>query len=185
MKSKFLLLLGVTGCGKSSLIRILEVLDRRFIYIKPYTTRTLRENETDKVSISENEMQRLWDTGSLLTITNLYGVKYGTPHNLITESLKTNNFPILDFPIQKIQVMERLFHDKLVKVYIYPPSIEELSKRLKGRSDFTHRFKFAKDELTDFKKGLFHTKIDLFIANETNKEKETANLIYKYYLDKL
>ena len=42
---KFLLLLGVSGVGKSTIIRKLLAMDERFVYISPYITRQLREGE--------------------------------------------------------------------------------------------------------------------------------------------
>ncbi|MBU4010588.1 MAG: guanylate kinase, partial [Proteobacteria bacterium] len=63
MLSKFLLLLGVSGVGKSTLIRELKRLDERFIYISPYMTRPLREGESDKIEVSNEEMDLMISKG--------------------------------------------------------------------------------------------------------------------------
>lgn len=79
--TKFLLLLGPSGTGKSTIIRELRQMDERFIYISPYITRPLRENETDKVHISDQEMDLRKENGEFLTINNLYGIRYATSHD--------------------------------------------------------------------------------------------------------
>lgn len=181
MKSKLLLLLGPTGCGKTTIIKCLENIDSRFVYVKPYTTRLLRENETDKISISDQEIEALWGKGELVVLNTLYGIKYGTPRGVIDRELNSNRFPLIDFPIQKVYLMDNLFPNKSIKVYLKPPNLTELINRLKGREGFEERVVFAKAELADLHAGLFDELIDLILINENEQAQEVAKVIYKYY----
>ena len=66
--SKFLLLLGPSGVGKSAIIDELSKLDSRFVYISPYMTRPLRVGERNKVAISDKQMDKMWARGELLSV---------------------------------------------------------------------------------------------------------------------
>ncbi|MBI2459148.1 MAG: hypothetical protein HYV53_01175 [Parcubacteria group bacterium] len=58
--SKFLLLLGPSGVGKSAIIDELSKFDNRFVYISPYMTRPLRLGEKNKVAVSDEQMDEMW-----------------------------------------------------------------------------------------------------------------------------
>jgi guanylate kinase len=177
--------MGSTGCGKTTIVRCLEKVDPRFTYIRPYTTRPLRQGETDKVFITDNEMQDLWDRGALIVVNNLYGIKYGTPRLPFEDAFEKKHFPVIDWPIQRIQIMETAFPDKLFRVYIKPPNLTVLEQRLKERIDFQERVKFAKDELEEVEQNKYNELIDMVVTNETDKTSKVAKLIYQKYLDAL
>jgi len=71
--SKFLLVLGVSGAGKSVIIRELLKLDSRFRYISPFVTRPLRAGEIDKVHMDEAEMLERYKRGEFVVVpTQVY-----------------------------------------------------------------------------------------------------------------
>ena len=59
MGGTILLVCGVSGVGKTTIIKELVRRDGDICYIKPYTTRLLRDGETDKVSITDERMREL------------------------------------------------------------------------------------------------------------------------------
>jgi guanylate kinase len=111
--SKFLLLLGPSGVGKSTIIEELCRIDKRFVYISPYTTRPLREGEKNKISISGEQMDEMWSRRELLVINKLYGIRYATPRLPIEEALASEGFPVLDWPVSRIEVMNQAFPNQL------------------------------------------------------------------------
>lgn len=183
MSTKLLLLMGPTGCGKTTIIRHLEGMNSRFVYIRPYTTRPLREGEMDKIFISDTEMQSLWDRGSLLVVNSLYGIKYGTPRHSIEAAFEKEEFPVIDWPIQHLNIMEKHFPGKLFRVYLKPPDLNVLSRRLSGRTDFQERIGFAEAELLSIEKGEYQDVIDLVVVNRDQESESLANELYKSYLD--
>jgi len=183
--TKVLLLLGVTGCGKTTVIQHLEAMDNRFVYIKPYTTRPLRENEIDKVHVSEEHLMELLRDQKLLAINTLYENKYGTPREPIEVALEQAKYPLIDFPIQFVGIMEEHFPERLVKIYLKPPGLENLSDRLRLRTDREKRLAFASQELEDFEKGRYRGLFDLVVVNNEEKQAETAKVVYSYFLQAL
>lgn len=184
-QAKFLLLLGPSGTGKSTIIENLKKADNRFKYVTPYTTRTLRPNETDKVSISASEMQQLQKSGKLLTMNTLYGIHYGTPKNLIDDALSSQNYPILDWPVSKMDLMAQAYPNNLYVVYVAPPSIDVLKSRLSNddRDKDNKRFVSGKEELADFEQGKFDHVVNLKIVNHDSAE--SARQIYQEFIKSL
>jgi guanylate kinase len=185
--SKFLLLLGPSGVGKSTLIRELRHLDNRFTYISPYTTRKLREGETDKVSVSDQTLDEMAACGEFLIINEIYGIRYGTPRLPIIEALGTGKFPVLDWPISRIDIMTKAFPGKLYTIYVAPPSIEALRERLAkdGRDADGSRLRGAVEELEAFQAGKFEDSYDFNIVTHTDRVSEIARSIYSKYLEGL
>jgi guanylate kinase len=183
--SKFLLLLGVSGVGKSTLIEELKRLDKRFVYISPYMTRAIREGELDKIAISNEEMNSMISSGEFIVVNELYGMRYGTPSRPVLKALEDNFFPVLDWPIDQLSIMRNYLPNQVYAVYVSPPSIEELKRRLgKDKRDVGgKRLKAAIDELNRFKSGEFSELYDLDIIFNTSSQLKTAKLIYVKYLE--
>ena len=182
--SKFILLLGPSGVGKSSIIQELKRMDSRFTYISPYITRSLRKEEKDKISISDLEMDEMRKRKELLVINSLYGVRYATPRIPIMEALAKGSFPILDWPIERIKIMSEAFLGQLYSVYIAPPSVKILAQRLEkdGRDTDGSRFKSALKELEIYWSGGYSGLYDFSIVSEDGKIVNIAHLIYQSYL---
>lgn len=182
--SKFLLLLGPSGVGKSSIIEELIRLDSRFVYISPFMTRPLREGEKNKISISGEEMDEMWNRGELLVINELYGVRYATPRLPIVQALAQSNFPVLDWPISRIEVLTQAFPNQLCVMYVSPPSIEALRQRLDkdGRDTDGHRLRSAREELEAYESSRYIGICNFEIVSEENQVPKIAHAIYTNYL---
>lgn len=182
--SKFLLLLGPSGVGKSSIIEELIRLDNRFVYISPFITRSLRKGEKNKISISDEEMDGMWRQGEFLVINEFYGVRYATPRSPIEQALREGNFPVLDWPISRMDVMTGAFPNQLYVVYILPPSIEVLQRRLMkdDRDSDGHRLRNAREELEIYGSSRYSGVCDFEIVSEENQVPKIAKAIYAKYL---
>jgi guanylate kinase len=181
-ENKFLLLLGPSGTGKSTIIRYLKELDDRFVYVTPYTTRALREGEVDKVHIEMSELEELKNSGKLLTVNYLYGIYYATPKDLIDSALLQGKYPVLDWPIDKLDIMEKAYGARLCKVYVEPDNVTELQRRLAldNRDKDGKRLDAGKVELENLLSGKYDQCVDLRIINKQNKAQQTALEIYQH-----
>ncbi len=182
--SKFLLLLGPSGVGKSAIIEELCRLDSRFVYISPYMTRPLRKGEKNKISISGQQMDKMLSRGELLPINNLYSIRYATPRLPIVEALANGSFPVLDWPISKAEAMTQAFPGRLHFVYVSPPSIEVLLQRLgKDKRDVDgSRLQNAREELEAYWSSRYAGIYNFEIVSEENRVPEIASAIYVSYL---
>ncbi|MFA5945510.1 MAG: hypothetical protein WC802_01175 [Patescibacteria group bacterium] len=186
--SKFLLLLGPSGVGKSTIIEELTRLDGRFTYISPYMTRPLRVGERNKVSISAEQIDQMSFQGELLVVNELFGgIRYGTPSAPIVGALEKGDFPVLDWPIDRLAVMTQAFPRQLYVVYVAPPSIDVLRSRLAGdgRDHGGRRMKSAVEELRRFSSGEFDEACDMSLVSQEGKIPGVAFAIYEGYVRSL
>ncbi len=183
-RSKFLLLLGVSAVGKSTLIKELQKLDDRFVYISPFMTRALRDCEVDKVSVTDVEMDEMEKRGELVFVNKLYnGVRYGTPRKPIEEAFLREEFPVLDWPVELVPLMEEVFAGRLFTVYVEPEDVSMLQFRLNdGRDPSGERYLAALAELEKVRSGFYDDRIQ---AREVNIQNQAATLalgIYRSYI---
>jgi len=166
MEDVFLILSGVSGVGKSSIMEGLKEFN--FRYVSPYMTRSLREGEADKISISSGEMAQRIDVGDFVAVNELYGNVYGTPLEDILQYRDEGFVPMLDYPIEKVRELRERLKGKIdvVCIYISPPSLMELKRRLDdGRDKDSGRYNFAVKELSSIERGDYDGEIDMRLVN--------------------
>jgi guanylate kinase len=187
IESKFLLILGPSGVGKSTIIKHLKSIDNRFQYVTPFTTRELREGEQDKTHITMTALDELKISGKLLTVNYIYGNYYATPKYIIDNALSQKLFPVLDWPIETLDVMEKAYEDMLHTVYIKPDSLDELYNRLHNdnRDKDNSRYERGKQEIARIDSGAYAQHIDLTIINKKNQDAATAQTIYNHFTQSL
>jgi guanylate kinase len=182
-ETKFLLLLGPSGAGKSTIMWALQEMDNRYVYISPYTNRPLREGETDKIHISDAEMDHMTKAGEFLVINEKFNWRYATPRSTILDAFAAHNYPLLDWPVDRLDIMQEAFGDRLYVVYIAPPSITELGARLANdnRDSDGARLRAAMAELKSYHAGEFSSFYDLEVVSD-GKVEELAARIHTAYL---
>jgi len=186
-QSKFLLIMGPSGAGKSTIIQHLKKMDIRFKYVTPLTTRPLRTYETDKIHVNIEEIENLKKAGKLLTVNHIYGIYYATPKDLIDCTLNKNEFPVLDWPVEKLDVMLNNYGKQLYIAYLVPDNIEELRYRLAQdeRDKNGKRYQAGIKEMDNFNAGKYDHFLDLKLVNKKGCDKETAKLIYNNFMESM
>ena len=134
-RGELIVLSGPSGSGKSTVIA--RLLSRRpdIHFSVSFTTRQPREGETDGVNynfVDRAEFQRMIDDDELLEYAQYVGNYYGTSLKVILEQLDRGVDVLLDIEVQgAAKVKEKC--PEAVTIFIVPPSMDELARRLRGR----------------------------------------------------
>jgi len=126
-----------SGAGKTTLAgRILGREDQMVLSVSA-TTRERRAGEVhgkDYYFVSEEEFFRMRDNKELLEWANVFGNYYGTPRALVEDTLRQGKDVLFDIDWQGAQQLDEVAGEDVVKVFILPPSREELETRLRKRA---------------------------------------------------
>jgi guanylate kinase len=129
-----------SGAGKTTLSRRLLAADDNITMSVSVTTRRPRTGEldgTDYHFISKDEFARLRDAGGLLEWAEVFGNLYGTPRKPVEAALVQGRDVLFDIDWQGTQQMAQAMEDDLVRIFILPPTAEELRERLIRRAQDT------------------------------------------------
>lgn len=132
-----LVLASPSGAGKSSISRALFADDPNIALSVSVTTRARRTDEIDGIHyhfIDVPTFERMRAAGDLLESAEVHGNFYGTPRSKVEERLSTGRDILFDIDYQgTLQLYEKCRAD-MVTIFILPPSIVELRKRLERRA---------------------------------------------------
>lgn len=127
---------GPSGVGKSSVVHALtERMD--FHFSVSWTTREQRPGERDGVDYVFVDRQRFLDniaSGGFLEWAEYSGHMYGTPRDAVLAHLDAGNHVLLDIENDGAGQVKAAYPDALM-VFILPPSLGELERRLRDRGD--------------------------------------------------
>lgn len=143
-----------SGCGKDTVINALRESDFKFEKTVSDTTRVMREGEANGVDytfIDEITFKNRIENGYYLEYTVYNGNFYGTPKSEVEKHLEKGECVLMKIEVEGAGNVRKLIPEA-VSVFLVPPSMEELEKRLKGRGteteeSFKKRFETAKEEL--------------------------------------
>jgi guanylate kinase len=171
-----------SGCGKSTLCDRLVDEFPRITYSVSCTTRAPRGEEKDGQQyyfLSKKEFKERIKNGEFLEYAKVHGNYYGTLEDTVVYAMEEGNHVLLDIDVQGVNQLRK----SLVKldprnpvrrgftdIFISPPSMEELEKRLRGRGT---------DEEKVIQKRLANAAGEMASANEytfqiVNDDLETA-----------
>ncbi len=183
--SRLFIIAAPSGGGKTSLTRALvKSMDNLVISIS-HTTRPMRPGEKDGVNyhfVTPEKFQELIQQNVFLEHAKVlgFGYDYGTSREWVTEQLKNNKDVILEIDWQGAQQIRKLFKDT-VSIFILPPSMDVLRKRLEERKQDTaevieKRMQAAEEECSH------QNEFDHVIVNNDFEDAvtELKNIILKY-----
>jgi guanylate kinase len=124
-----------SGAGKSSLIEALLKDDPRLKLSISYTTRAPRAGEVNGREyhfVDEKTFIAMLERGEFLESAEVHGNRYGTSQSVVDGILKSGDDLMLEIDWQGAQQVRKLFPGT-VGIFILPPSIEELERRMRRR----------------------------------------------------
>ena len=145
-----------SGAGKTTISRMLLAADPEIQLSVSVTTRPMRPGETDGVDyhfVSDAEFDRMVDEDDFYEWAHVFGYRYGTPKGQIRAALKEGQDFLFDIDWQGPQQLYQKDRQDVVSVFILPPSIDELHRRLSARATdsaevIESRMARARDEIS-------------------------------------
>ena len=154
MKKKLLVISGSSGVGKGTVLKELFKMRNDTKYSVSCTTRKPREGEIHVVNyffITYDEFMKKVENGHFLEWAEFSGNCYGTDREFVKKTLNDGYHVILEIETQgAMQIKEKM--PDCTMIFIAPPSVEELERRLRGRNTETEdaiqrRLSIVKTEL--------------------------------------
>jgi guanylate kinase len=141
------------GTGKTTLIHRLTAEFPSVVQSITYTTREPREEEINGIHyhfISKEEFEKKIKNNDFLEFVDLYGYYYGTSREAILSELNQGKHVFLVIDTQGALKIRKIF--PACHIFVLPPSLEELSVRLKKRKtetaeSFQKRIELSKKEI--------------------------------------
>lgn len=124
-----------SGAGKSTIARMLLAADEGIALSVSATTRPIREGEVDGRDyhfVTDAEFDRMAASGAFLEWAHVFGRRYGTLRSEVVRSIENGCDVLLDIDWQGTQQLKQVDPD-IVRVFILPPSMDELRRRLTTR----------------------------------------------------
>jgi len=169
-----------SGTGKTTIVKKILSDFPELVFSVSATTRKKREYETEGVDyffIQEEEFKAKIEKGEFIEWEKFYDYYYGTYKSYIEENISRGKSVIVEIDVNGALQLKKLYPDSVL-IFIYPPSLDELVRRLTNRqteneTDLKKRIERAKMELS------LKDKFDYFIENDDLEKaiSETESLI--------
>ena len=125
-----------SGAGKSTLSRMLMDSDPEITMSVSATTRPKRPGEAEGVHynfVGDAEFDRLIEAGEFVEWAPVFGYRYGTPKAPVKSALKDGRDILFDIDWQGTQQLKAAMGEDLVSIFLLPPTMAELERRLRAR----------------------------------------------------
>lgn len=135
-----LVLSSPSGAGKSTIAKALLESEGDLTMSVSATTRAPRPGEVDGkhyIFLSDERFQEMVAGDEFLEHAIVFGNAYGTPKAPVEAALEDGRDVLFDVDWQGAQEIQQYAHDDLVSIFVLPPSVEELERRLLGRAQDT------------------------------------------------
>ena len=124
-----------SGAGKTTLINRLLESESSFMFSISTTTRSRRKGEADGIHynfVERDEFSKMIENDEFVEWAEVYGNYYGTTKKEVDRIRKTGKIPLFDVDIQGSRSLKKQLKEG-VFIFIIPPSLDVLKKRLIGR----------------------------------------------------
>ena len=136
-KPLLLVLSSPSGAGKTTLSKKIQQSDNTFKISVSHTTRQPRANEVDGVDyhfVNEDKFQQLINEKAFYEHSKIFGNLYGTSKNSVNDITNRGLNVLFDIDWKGSQQLSKYNELNLIRIFILPPSKEELEKRLIARN---------------------------------------------------
>ena len=136
MHSQLYVISGPSGVGKSTIISQIIKRMKGLGYSISHTSRKPRGKEVDGVHyhfVERKEFRRMIDDGAFVEWATVYDDYYGTSFASLKDQMDQGHDVVMDLDIKGAENVKKHYKEA-ISIYVLPPSLEELEKRLRGRA---------------------------------------------------
>jgi guanylate kinase len=170
-----------SGAGKTTLCRKLLAEFPEVVFSVSYTTRRQRAGEREGVDyhfVDDPTFQRMVDAGDFAEWAEVHGNRYGTTVTAVRQALDGGRDVLFDVDYQGGRQIKAKFEAEAVLIFVLPPSLEELERRLRNRATdapevIERRLRKAHDELKQY--GVYHY---LIVNDDLERAYDCVRAIY-------
>ena len=190
-KGLVLIITGASGSGKTSIKNLLLQSDNSCVEVVTVTTRYKRDGEiegVDRFFKTPEEFRNMLSDDEFVTHYELYGNMYGVPKKSVEAIINKGLTAVITMGCKgAIPFVEKFPNDKVVSIFISPPSMEELDRRIRKRNSETEenlalRMQVAKEIMEEhsnvFDHNVVNDKIDFTLSQVQNiikKERQNCS----------
>ncbi|AQS91676.1 guanylate kinase [Gluconobacter albidus] len=164
-----------SGAGKSTIANALRASEPTLRHSVSVTTRGPRPGEVEGVHYHFRdiaEFRRMAADGELLEWAEVFGRGYGTPRAPVEEALDAGHDMVFDIDWQGHRLLRAALPDDVVSLFVLPPSLEELERRLNKRAsdhpeEIAKRMQAALNEIShwsEFDHTIINSDLDTAIS---------------------
>ena len=168
MSGKMIVICAPSGTGKSTLLNRLKADIPDLKWSVSCTTRPIRTGEVhgkDYYFIKPESFEKQIAAEEFIEWAKVHSNYYGTSKRFVTEGLLNNWKMLFDLDVQGADAMKKIYGDEAQVIFIEPPSIEELEKRLMSRG--TDSVEVIQERINNARKELLNKeKYDHLILND-------------------
>lgn len=168
MSGKMIVICAPSGTGKSTLLNRLKADIPDLKWSVSCTTRPMRTGEVhgkDYYFIKPESFEKQIQAEEFIEWAKVHSNYYGTSKRFVTEGLLNNWKMLFDLDVQGADAMKKIYGDQAQVIFIEPPSIEELEKRLLSRG--TDAMEVIRERINNAQKELLHKeKYDHLVLND-------------------
>lgn len=183
---KLIIISAPSGCGKSTIIKALDQRpDMNFAFSVSATNRSPRPGEIDGVHynfLTTEQFREAVDHNEFIEWEEVYpGRYYGTLRTAVDSMLAQGRNVVLDIDVKGALNVKKLYGDAAITIFIAPPSIAELRRRLENRGTETADVIYTRVARAEFEMSLA-PQFDRLIVNDDLDQAvaRTADVINQY-----
>jgi guanylate kinase len=183
---KILIITAPSGAGKTSITTYLLQRFDKLAFSVSAATRSARENESNGVDyyfIPLEEFRQKIQHNEFVEWEMVYeGKYYGTLKSELERIWKSSKVPVLDIDVKGAIHVQQQYPDQTVVIFIEPPSIDELKRRLKGRGTETEESLQARINKASFELSFKHSFTHTIVNSDLDAARKEAVKIVSNFL---